>query len=100
MIRTLMVRRARPLSLAALLLLLPLTPADTQPRAPTSITSPMQQFGSAIGDDYFLVTWRQFEEYWKKLDRESNRMALVDLGKTEAERSQCMAVITAHDTSQ
>ncbi|HEY6362049.1 MAG TPA: M14 metallopeptidase family protein [Vicinamibacterales bacterium] len=90
-----MVRRARALSLATLLLLLSIGPAGTQPRATASITSPTQQFGAAIGDDYFLATWRQFEDYWKKLDRESNRMALVDLGKTEEGRSQWMAVITA-----
>src|SRR5262245_20601750 len=100
MIRTLMVRRARPLSLAALLLLLPLAPADTQPRAAASITSPTQQFGAAIGDDYFLATWRQFEEYWKKLDRESNRMELVDLGKTEEGRSQWVAIVTAPENFQ
>jgi hypothetical protein len=25
-------------------------------------------------DDYFLVTWDQFQEYWRKLDRESDRV--------------------------
>ena len=79
---------------------LPFAPAGTQPRAPASITSPTQQFGAAIGDDYFLATWRQFEDYWKKLDRESNRMALVDLGKTEEGRSQWMAIITAPENFQ
>ena len=95
-----MVRRARALTLAALLLVLPLTLAGTQPRGTASITSPTQQFGAAIGDDYFLATWRQFEAYWKKLDAESNRMTLVDLGKTEEGRSQWMAIITAPENFQ
>ena len=95
-----MIRRARVLAVAALLLLLPFALAGTQPRGTASITSPTQQFGAAIGDDYFLATWRQFEDYWKKLDRESNRMALVDLGKTEEGRSQWMAIITAPENFQ
>jgi hypothetical protein len=90
-----MVRRVRVLAFAVLLLVLPLAIADTQPRGTASITSPTEEFGAAIGDDYFLATWRQFERYWKKLDAESNRMTLVDLGKTEEGRSQWMAIITA-----
>jgi hypothetical protein len=84
----------RILAPAALFLLLTFTPAGTQPRA-TAVTSPAQQFGASIGDDYFLVTWRQLEEYWQKLDRESNRMSLVEIGRTEEGRSQWMAVLTA-----
>ena len=95
-----MVRRARAVAFAALLLVLPFAPAGTQPRGTDGITSPVQQFGSAIGDDYFLATWRQFEEYWQKLDAESNRMSLVDLGKTEEGRSQWMAIITAPENFQ
>jgi hypothetical protein len=90
-----MLRRSRALLLAALLLLVSFAPAGTQPRGSTSITSPTQQFGASIGDDYFLVTWRQFEQYWKKLAAESNRMRLVDLGQTEEGRSQWMAIVTA-----
>ena len=31
------------------------------------ITTPMEQFGHNIGDDYFLATYTQLTEYWKKL---------------------------------
>jgi len=51
----------RPYVLAALLLLF-LTPTGAQ----QAITSPRQQFGSNIGDDYFLVNYSQMIEYWKK----------------------------------
>ena len=52
-------------------------------------------FGSRIGDDYFLATYSQLEQYWKRLDRESDRMTLVDIGRTEEGRTQWMAVISA-----
>jgi hypothetical protein len=90
-----MARRFRALALAALVVLLPSANAGTQPRGTASITSPAQQFGAAIGDDYFLATWSQYEDYFKRLDRESNRMSLVDIGRTEEGRTQWMAVVTA-----
>ena len=34
-------------------------------------TTPKQQFGSNIGDDYFLANYAQLTEYWQKLARES-----------------------------
>ena len=77
----------------ALLLLLPVPQASMQSTAP--VTTPQQQFGASIGDDYFLATYTQLEEYWKRLDRESDRMQLVDIGRTEEGRVQWMAVISA-----
>jgi len=78
----------------ALLLLVPAPNASTQSTA-AAITSPREQFGAAIGDDYFLATYSQLEAYWKKLDQQSDRMQLVDIGRTEEGRSQWMAIITA-----
>ena len=85
--------RLRALVLAAPLVALAFVPAETQ--SPASVTTPRQAFGSAIGDDYFLATYTQLETYWKTLDRESNRVSLVDIGRTEEGRSQWMAVISA-----
>jgi zinc carboxypeptidase len=76
------------------LLLLPAPQASTQSAA-VAITSPREQFGAAIGDDYFLATYSQLEAYWKKLDQQSDRMQLVDIGRTEEGRSQWMAIISA-----
>jgi hypothetical protein len=42
--------------------------------AAQTITTPKQQFGFNIGDDYQLATYTQFVEYWHKLDKESDRM--------------------------
>ncbi len=59
------------------------------------VTSPDQEFGARIGDDYFLATFSQLERYWKKIDAESDRVRLVSLGQTEEGRSQWMAIVSA-----
>ena len=81
--------------MGVLTLLLALAAAQATPQSQGSITSPLQQFGANIGDDYFLATYSQLETYWKRLDRESDRMSLVDIGRTEEGRSQWMAIVTA-----
>src|SRR5512142_2937835 len=59
------------------------------------ITSPKEQFGHNIGDDYWLANYDQFVDYWHKLDAESNRMQVVEIGKTSEGRPQLAAIITA-----
>ncbi|HUS86501.1 MAG TPA: M14 metallopeptidase family protein [Bacteroidales bacterium] len=61
----------------------------------TGITSPMEHFGYNIGDDYLLISYTQALEYWKKLESESPRMILEDLGPTSEGRDQFMAIITS-----
>ncbi len=63
--------------------------------AQTKITSPKEQFGQNMGDDYFLATYTQFEAYVKKLATESDRMKLVSIGKSEEGREQYMAIVSA-----
>ena len=60
-----------------------------------AITSPKQHFGFSIGDDYHLATYDQFQAYWQKLDKESSRMQVVEIGKTEEGRPHLAAIITA-----
>ncbi len=60
-------------------------------QTPRHITSPKEQFGFNIGDDYRLVNYTQLEAYWKKLASESDRMKLVDIGLTAEGRHQWMA---------
>ena len=50
--------------------------------ASLGVTSPKEQFGFAIGDDYQLATYEQLTAYWRRLDEQSDRMSLVDIGKT------------------
>ncbi|MDQ6636092.1 MAG: peptidase, partial [Gemmatimonadota bacterium] len=63
-------------------------------RAQTHITSPKEQFGFNIGDDYKLANYTQFEQYWRRLATQSNRMKLVEIGKTAEGRPQLMAIIS------
>ena len=62
--------------------------------AQTHITSPREQFGFNIGDDYKLANYTQFEQYWRKLATQSNRMKLVEIGKSAEGRPQLMAIIS------
>ncbi len=61
------------------------------------ITPPKTQFGFDIGADYQLATYRQLTEYWRKLDAESDRLRVVEIGKTAEGRPQLMAIVTAPD---
>src|SRR5689334_17781624 len=69
--------------------------AQSQQQQAGRITSPKEELGFQIGDDYQLATYKQLSTYWQKLARESNRMKLVDIGKTAEGRTQWMAVISS-----
>jgi len=64
-------------------------------QSPRHITSPKEQFGFNIGDDYRLVNYTRLEAYWKKLATESDRLKLTDMGMTAEGRHQWMAIITS-----
>ncbi len=64
------------------------------PEFNSQITSPEQEFGHPIGEDYFLATYQQLIPYWEKLSRESDRMVLDTIGNSEEGRPQLMAIIT------
>ena len=92
-----MISRVRVLAVAALLLAVPPAPAGTQPADAPQVTAPREEFGADIGDDYFLATWVQFERYWRKLDRESDRVQVVEIGDTAEGRPQLMAIVSSPD---
>ncbi len=68
--------------------------------AQRKITTPKEQFGFNLGDDYKLATYTQLEAYWKKLASESDRMKLVDIGLSAEGRHQYMAVITSAENQK
>ncbi|HTL05583.1 MAG TPA: M14 metallopeptidase family protein [Gemmatimonadales bacterium] len=82
--------------LPAALLLCPALPLAAQSR----VTSPKEQFGAALGDDYFLANYQQIAAYWRKLASESDRIVLRELGKTAEGRPQLMAIVTAPENQQ
>ena len=74
-----------------LLLVVAAAPLSAQGR----ITTPKEHFGFNIGDDYNLATYTQFMAYWRKIDAESPRMVVEEIGKTAEGRPQLMAIITS-----
>jgi len=76
-------------------LVLPLLFVASALHAQGRITTPKEFFGHNIGDDYFLATYDQFQAYVRKIDGESDRMRVVEIGKTAEGRPQLMAIVTA-----
>src|SRR5262245_3252018 len=85
---------ARAFAVAVALLAVTAAIPRAQSRAP-SVTTPKAQFGHDIGDDYFLVNYTQYVDYLLKLDRESDRMTVVEIGKTAEGRPEYTAIITS-----
>jgi hypothetical protein len=77
-----------------ILALLTVTGPRLEAQAP-KVTAPAQEWGNEIGADYFLVNYQQLMAYWKKLDAESPRISLEEIGKTSEGRPMLMAIITS-----
>jgi len=65
-----------------------------------NIPTPKEHFGFNIGDDYQLANYTQTEAYFKKLAAASNRVKLVDIGKTEEGRTQYMLIVTSAENQK
>src|SRR5262245_17318986 len=63
--------------------------------AQSKVTTPKEQLGFNFGDDYQLANYTQLVDYWKKLAQQSDRMKLVEIGKTAEGRTMLMAIITS-----
>jgi len=59
------------------------------------ITTPKQEWGHNIGDDYFLADYRQLVPYWKKLATQSPRIHIEDIGPTSMGKTMVMATVTS-----
>ncbi len=68
-------------------------PAPVPVAAP--LTSPREQFGHDIGADYVLVNYTQYVAYLQQLDRESERLSILDIGPTAEGRREYTAVLTS-----
>ena len=64
------------------------------------VTPPKDQFGFAVGDDYRLVNYTQYTDYLKKLQAQSERMIVTDIGKTEEGRTEFTAIITSPENQR
>ncbi|MGH9847762.1 MAG: M14 family zinc carboxypeptidase, partial [Blastocatellia bacterium] len=81
----------RRITCTTVALILCLVTASAQNR----LTSPKDHFGFNIGDDYQLANYTQYEAYIRKLDQESDRMKLVEMGKSAEGRTMYLAIITS-----
>jgi hypothetical protein len=61
----------------------------------TAQTAPEAFFKQKPGTDYYLANYSEYEAYLKKLAGESDRMKLVDMGKTAEGRTQWMAIVSS-----
>ena len=69
--------------------------AFAKPEAQSAITTPRAHFGFNFGDDYQLANYKQIADYWRKLDAESDRLTVQEIGKTAEGRPQLMAIVTS-----
>jgi hypothetical protein len=60
-----------------------------------TIPTPKEHFGFNIGDDYQLATYTQTEAYFRRLAAASDRVHLVEIGRTEEGRPQLMLVVSS-----
>ncbi len=67
-----------------------ISPSNTQ-----GITEPAAAFPQEPGTDYYLANYDAYEAYLKKLAGESDRMKLVDFGKSAEGRTQWMAIVSS-----
>ena len=93
-------RRWFQISIVTLFLLGGLSGGLAGSRVQERITTPREQFGANVGDDFFLVNYSQAIAYWQKLDRESERLSLVDIGKTSEGRTMTMAIVTSAENQR
>jgi hypothetical protein len=83
------IRTSAQTLLAASLLLTASLAAQDRP------TSPESFFGHPIGADYVLPNYQQLVAYWTRLAGESERLRLVEIGRTAEGRPQYMAIVTS-----
>jgi len=61
------------------------------------IRSPKDVFGFEMGADYKLVRWDKMVEYFKMLDVQSDRVKVVELGKTTMGNPFIMVIISSKE---
>ncbi|MEH3107847.1 MAG: M14 family metallopeptidase [Sphingomonas fennica] len=64
--------------------------AQTRP-----VTDPATVFKAKPGSDYFLANYRQVTDWLQKVAAESDRLKLVNIGKTAEGRDQYMAIVSS-----
>ena len=87
-------RRVGPVVAVLALAATVMSPAP-RAQAPSAITTPGAAFGFNLGDDYQLANYTQLSAYWRRLAQESDRVSLVEYGRSSEGRPMLMAVVTS-----
>jgi hypothetical protein len=87
--------RARSAFAASLLIIAAWSAAPIAVEAQQRLTTPREHLGFDIGDDYRLATYEQFSSYLGTLAGQSDRVSVVEIGRTAEGRPQLMAIVTA-----
>src|SRR4029450_2107786 len=53
--------------------------ARPAPSAAGHLTTPKEEWGHNIGDDYFLANYQQLVAYWQKLEQQYTRLHVLDI---------------------
>lgn len=59
------------------------------------VTSPKEFLGFEIGEDYHLADYQQLSAYWTKLAKDSSRIKVFPIGRTEEGRVQLLAAVSS-----
>src|ERR1051326_3606743 len=80
--------------LVALLAVIVWGTSPTTAQSPTTIPTPESVLGFRAGDDYKLATYDDALKYFRALERASNHVKLVEIGRTSEDRPWYMALIS------
>src|SRR5262249_51767036 len=95
LVRRLAARAALVTLAVGVILLSVRTPARSADPVAPKVTTPKAHFGFNLGDDYCLANYEQYSAYLAKLEKESDRLKVVNIGQTAEKRPQLMAVVTS-----
>ncbi|MBT0669761.1 peptidase [Novosphingobium profundi] len=69
--------------------------AQISPSNTLGVSTPAESFPQEPGSDYFLANYTQYEAYLKKLASQSDRIKLIDIGKSAQGRTMWVAVVSS-----
>ncbi|MGQ5260906.1 M14 family zinc carboxypeptidase [Micromonospora sp. ZYX-F-536] len=73
----------------------PVLTSATTATASNRVPKPESVIGWAPCADYKLATYEQIADYYRAIDRASDRMRLVEIGRTSEGRPQLMAIVSS-----
>ncbi|SOB86918.1 Zinc carboxypeptidase [Sphingomonas guangdongensis] len=63
--------------------------------AGAQVTAPDRFFKQPVGSDYYLANYAEYEAYLKRIAGESDRIKLMDIGKTAEGRTMWVAIVSS-----